>query len=90
LIAHTQNTLAEPTRLSRELEKVRADGHAMDNEEYVAGISCLAVPVRDADGRVVAAVAVHAPAARLQSEQVSEFLPLLRQSADAIAQTIDW
>lgn len=90
LIQHTQNTLAEPARLSRELEKVRAEGFAMDNEEYIAGIACLGVPVRDADGRVVAAVSVHAPAARLQSEQVAEFLPLLRQAADSVAQTIDW
>ncbi len=61
-----------------------------DNEEYLTGICCLAVPVRDTDGRLVAALAVHAPSARMRLDQAKEFLPLLRQSADAIAQTIDW
>ena len=48
------------------------------------------MPVRDTDGRLVAALAVHAPSARMRLDQAKEFLPLLRQSADAIAQTIDW
>lgn len=90
LIRHTPNTLSDPAMLSRELEAIRANGYATDNEEYLAGICCLAVPVRDTDGRLVAALAVHAPAARMRLDQAKEFLPLLRQSADAVAQTIDW
>lgn len=90
LIPHTRNTMIEPSRLSREFEKIRADGYATESEEYLAGITSLAVPVRDADGRVVAGITVQAPVARMPSEQAMEFLPLLRQSADAIAQTIDW
>lgn len=90
LIPHTRNTLVEPSRLSREFEKIRADGFATENEEYLAGITSLAVPVRDADGRVVAGITVQAPVSRMPTEQAMEFLPLLRQSADAIAQTIDW
>jgi len=33
---------------------------------------------------------VHAPSARMRIDQAMEFLPELRQAADAIAQTIDW
>jgi len=90
LIRHTQNTLTDPSRLSREFEQIRANGYSVDNEEYLAGICCLAVPVRDSDGRVVAGVAVHAPATRMRLDQAMEFLPTLRQAADAISQTIDW
>lgn len=90
LIPHTRNTLTDPARLSREFEQIRSDGYATENEEYLAGVSCLAVPVRDIDGRVVAALSVHAPADRLGLDEAKEFLPLMRQSADAIAQTIDW
>ena len=90
LVRHTQNTLTDPAKLSREFETIRANGYAVDNEEYLPGISCVAVPVRDADARVVAAVAVQAPTTRMRIDQAMEFLPELRQAADAIAQTIDW
>ncbi len=46
--------------------------------------------MKDAESRVVAALAVHAPIARMRVDQALEFLPLLKQSADAVAQTIDW
>lgn len=90
LIAHTRNTLIDPTRLAREFEQVRSEGHAFENEEYIAGISSIAVPVRDIDGRVVAALSVQAPPERLGAEEIKEFLPQMRQAAEAIAQTIDW
>jgi len=90
LIRHTQNTITEPARLAREFETIRTHGYAVDNEEYLAGICCVAVPVRDPDGRVIAALAVHAPVSRMRLDQAMEFLPLLRQSADSIAQTVDW
>ncbi len=90
LVRHTVNTLCDPAKLSRELEEIRSRGYAIDNEEYLAGICCLAVPVRDADSRVVAALAVHAPVARMRVDQALEFLPLLRQSAESMAQTMDW
>ena len=90
LIRHTQKTFTDPARLGREFEAIRANGYACDDEEYLAGICCLAVPVRDADQRVVAAVSVQAPVSRLRLEEAIEFLPQLRQAADAVAQTIDW
>lgn len=90
MIRHTANTLTDPAALARELETIRAQGYSVDNEEYLSGICCVAVPVRDEDGRLVAALAVHAPSARMGIGQATEFLPLLRQSADAIAQTVDW
>lgn len=90
LVRHTANTFTEPAKLAKELDEIRARGYATDNEEYLTGICCLAVPVRDAESRVVAALAVHAPVARMRVDQALEFLPLLKQSADAIAQTVDW
>jgi IclR family transcriptional regulator, acetate operon repressor len=90
LIKHTTNTLSDPGKLSRELDEIRQRGYSCDNEEYLPGISCLAVPVRDSDSRVVAAVAVHAPTSRMTVEQALEFLPTLREAAESISQTIDW
>ena len=45
LIAHTKNTLTSLRQLELEFTKIRRSGYAVDNEEYLAGICCLAVPV---------------------------------------------
>jgi len=90
LIRHTQKTFTDPARLGREFAAIRSNGYATDDEEYLSGICSLTVPIRDADQRVVAAVEVQAPVSRLRLEEAIEFLPQLRQAADAIAQTIDW
>lgn len=90
LIKHTPQTLTDPKRLSNEFNAIRERGYSIDNEEYLPGICCVAVPVRNGDGKVVAGVAVHAPAARMRIEQGLEYLPQLRNAAEAMSATIDW
>ena len=90
LIRHTTNTLTDPKRLTSEFNAIRERGYSIDNEEYLPGICCIAVPVRNSEGKVVAGVAVHAPVARMRIDQGLEFVPQLRQAAEAMAMTIDW
>ena len=90
LIKHTANTLADPKRLASEFNAIRERGYSVDNEEYLPGICCVAVPVRNSDGTVVASIAVHAPTARMRVEQGIDFLPQLRSAAEAMTATIDW
>jgi DNA-binding IclR family transcriptional regulator len=63
LTEHTVETLAA---LSRQLDAAREQGVAFDYEENVAGVSCVAAPVRDASARVVAALSISMPTASLQ------------------------
>lgn len=90
LIAHTKNTMTTLRELETEFTKVRRSGYAVDNEEYLTGICCLAVPIMNDQERVVAAVAVHGPSARMGVNQAIEFLPTLREAAEQISQTLDW
>jgi DNA-binding IclR family transcriptional regulator len=90
LIGHTKNTLTSLRQLELEFTKIRRGGYAVDNEEYLAGICCLAVPVVNDQERVVAAVAVHGPVARMSVAQAEEFLPTLKEAAEQISQTLDW
>ena len=90
LVRHTHRTLVEPGRLSDELDRVRQQGYATDNEEYLSGISCIAVPVMDVDSRVVAALAVHLPSSRMGLADALEFLPEMKAAAEEMAQTVDW
>lgn len=75
----TRHTIADAARLRTELMHIRQQGWALVDQELEDGLRSVAAPIRDADGRVVAAINLSAHANRGSSEQVrSEFLgPLL-------------
>lgn len=80
----TPQTLTEPTALHRELLEIRRRGYAEDNEEFLAGVCCLAVPVKDHRGRAVAGLAVSSPSARFPLEKARSYLPDLRACAEQL------
>jgi DNA-binding IclR family transcriptional regulator len=89
LMRFTDRTITDPQLLALEMDRVRANGYAVDNEEYVVGVACVAVPVRDSRGDVVAAVAVHAATARLPLARAIEFVPQLNVAAQRIGITLN-
>ncbi len=87
LTRYTNTTIIEPKRLNAELARIRADRCATDNEEFHAGLVCVAVPVLDAKKRPCAAVAVHAPVSRMPLQRALTHLPGLRRAAASMAAT---
>ena len=85
---YTPNTITDPKRLAGELARIRASRHSTDNEEFHAGLVCVAVPV-SAKKRAYAALAVHAPASRMPLERALSYLPVLRKAASAMAASLD-
>lgn len=81
LPAKTRNTLTSADALRAECERIARQDHACDREEFIAGLIAVAVPVRDAQGRTRAAIAVHAPTARLSLDDAVAALPALRVAA---------
>jgi IclR family transcriptional regulator, acetate operon repressor len=84
---HTGHTIVDRRRFAAELARVRRERLATDNEEYLAGLVCVAVPVATADGRVVASVAVHAPVARMPLAAALGHVQALREAAAALGAT---
>ena len=83
----TDSTITDPKRLDAELARIRANRYSTDNEEFHAGLVCVAVPVLGKK-RACAALAVHAPVSRMPLERAVSYLPVLRKAATAMAQTI--
>lgn len=77
----TPETLTEPQALREECAQIAAQGHADDRGEFIAGLIAVAVPVLDGQGRPRAAIAVHAPTARMSLAQARERLPFLHAAA---------
>jgi DNA-binding IclR family transcriptional regulator len=88
LPAHTPRTITSRERLDQELARIQACGHSIDDEEFLLGLVAIATPVRDARGRTVAAVACHAPSARLSVDQALAHLPALAEAAVKLGRTL--
>ena len=63
----TPNTIVDPDKLRQLLEKVRVDGYAQDVEEIEIGLSCVAAPVKNHRGAVIAAISLSGPSGRIGS-----------------------
>ncbi|MDI3280627.1 MAG: IclR family transcriptional regulator [Bacillota bacterium] len=89
LVAYTPYTITAREEFQANLEAVRRRGYAVDNEERELGVRCVAAPIRDAAGKVVAAVSVSGPTARLSGEYIERHLgPLVREYADRISREL--
>ena len=85
LKALTPKTIVKKAALAAELERVRAQGYALVDEELEIGLRSLAVPVRTRSGKVVAAMNSGVHAARVQpKEMLARFLPVLREGAQRL------
>lgn len=85
--AVTARTITDREHLSRELGRVRAEGFAVDDQEFLAGVVAVAVPVVNARGEIRAAIALQAPESRISAAEAPRHLPALRQAAEALART---
>lgn len=83
----TDTTITAPNSLARELDRIRANGYSVDDEEYLGGVVCIAVPIVDRQGKIGAAVAVQAPCARMTLAALQRNLPALRKAAGQLAQS---
>jgi len=81
---YTENTLTDADTLAQEIEKIRRQGYAFDNEEAEKGVSCIGAGIYNDDGRLVAGLSVSAPADRLNRAWASQ----VRQTAEKISRAI--
>jgi IclR family transcriptional regulator, acetate operon repressor len=88
LSRYTQNTITDAAALRRELDGIRKRGYSVDNQEFRAGVVCLAVPVSDRRGAVCAALAISAPEARMSTTEAIEHLSTLKSAAEEMAAQI--
>ena len=85
----TARTLVEPALLDAEFARIREARFGTDNEEFLDGLVAASVPVMDAAGRPIAAVAVHGPVGRLSFDRALGLVPRLRQAADELAEAFE-
>ncbi|MFQ5996892.1 MAG: IclR family transcriptional regulator [Dehalococcoidales bacterium] len=86
----TSKTITDTGKLKNELLIAKRDGIAEDDEETELGVRCIASPVKDGNGNVVAAVSISGPSARLNSDRVRELKLLVKNCGLEISQAIGY
>ncbi len=84
LVGHTSRTLSDETSLLSEIANVRAQGWAVDREERVAGMCCVASPICNEHGEIVAAISVSGPVSRMADDRLRELGELVCASAEDV------
>jgi DNA-binding IclR family transcriptional regulator len=85
LEAFTPKTITDPEALQQQLETVRQQGFALDNEEFDPCVCCIAVPVYDFSNRVAGAMGISGPATRLTVEKLPELIATVVEIGKALS-----
>lgn len=85
LEAYTPKTLTNMEQLEQEFKQIKRQGFALDNEEFLPGLLCVAVLVPNASGRSNLCVAAQAPIMRLTLEKALQLLPALQRAAESLS-----
>jgi IclR family acetate operon transcriptional repressor len=88
LRVYTRTTVRSMTRLALVCAQVRADGFALDNGEYLEEVRCVAAPIRDPQGEIVASVGISSPLTRLHTRGVARAAAEVRKTARAITASL--
>lgn len=83
---YTPNTRVNPDTLEAECQQVRRDGYALDDEEFLPGLLCIAVQVARASGPANLCIAIQAPMVRMDAAKARQWLPALQRAAAALGQ----
>jgi IclR family pca regulon transcriptional regulator len=90
LAKFTPRTIVDPARLSELLREVAQRGWALVDQELEEGVRSVAVPIRDAARRVIAAMNLSGHASRVTIAQMKrEFVPVLLEASARITATLE-
>jgi DNA-binding IclR family transcriptional regulator len=87
---YTPNTITSPEALERELDRIRQDGYAVDDSELYPDTRCIAAPVRDATGRVVASLGASGPSVRVTRDRAEAIARIVVEEASALSAALGY
>lgn len=84
----TRRSIVQPHLLRRAFEHIRSRGYAVADEELEIGFVAVGAPVRNYDGRVLAAISIGGPSVRMTRTKVDSVAPLVMQAAERISKRL--
>lgn len=81
-------TITDPQRLRGEIAQAREQGYAVDNEEFHEGSLCLAAPVKDYRGDIIAAASLSIPKTLANGGELARFVEVIRGATSQISREL--
>jgi IclR family acetate operon transcriptional repressor len=88
LTPHTEQTDSSAQAVLKSIELTRKKGYAMDEQEYVLGVRCIAAPIMNAFGKTIAAVGITASTSTFTQEKICGMAKKLQQAASEISESM--
>ena len=88
LHVYTRRTVKSVTRLARVCAQVRAEGFAIDDGEYIEEVRCIAAPIRDPQGEIIASVGISSPVTRLHTRALPRAAAEVKKTAETISASL--
>lgn len=88
MVRFTEQTITKREDLDRELETIRSRGYAIDNEEHEIGVRCVAAPIYDNAGGVIAAISISVPSVRLTEADIPPYAETVMRAAREISRRL--
>lgn len=90
LFPRTPHSFTDADLFKKELQKIKENGFAIDDEENVPGIRCIGAPVRDHTGHVTHAISLTTLALETSTAQLEKTAPAEIEIANAISHALGW
>lgn len=86
----TPHSISGIKELMRHVKITRTQGYSTDNEEYALGLRCIAAPIFDHSGKVIAGMSIAAPSVRFPDEKMPEMVDILKRGAANISSLLGY
>jgi DNA-binding IclR family transcriptional regulator len=90
LTRYTSKTIVDFQALEAELEKVRAQGFAISDEELQEGLTAVAAPILNHDSQAIAAIAVSGLTYRVGPADIQRLVAAVKQTAETVSNQLGW
>jgi len=77
----TSKSLKTISAIEKDLQKVREQGYAVDDEEYITGVRCVGAPIFDHNAKVIAGLSIAGPSLRIKEKNIESLAKLVAETA---------
>lgn len=84
----TPHTIENEAEYLAELEKVRQQEYGVDNQENEQGVRCIAVPIKNEQNQVLAAISLSTLVSRVDDQQLQQHIQLLKQTGQQLSKQL--
>lgn len=90
LTALTPKTITDLDVLKRELERIKARGYSIDDQEVVIGVYCVSVPILDRNGHPAGSMSITGPSAKAPGPEIEPKVAMLNEACGAISRRLGY